>query len=192
MKILLTGLLALASLSTFTECKAAPVYCVGQIAGAEGYASIFGAFSYHFWCANGLHKEFPKSGCYTNNCQDRARQSLEKNELPALGFKFLGTTDLDQFQEKLFIYTEIKNERTDLSNLDLAHAVTRHTGFRNNPDRTTFYISKSGKRSEVDFGASDSSEYLNFLFRDDTLIQKISRDTPHLQRSEFYLYNRNH
>lgn len=166
---------------------AAPVYCVGQIIGPKGVDSIWGDFSYDFWCSNGTYKKFHDYGCYTSSCHDQARRSLEKHKIASLGYKFFKQTDLDEHHKKVYVYTKLNNAHSALSSYDFTHKVTRHTGFG---ERTTIYVSKNNKRSEVNLGNSDGSEYLNYLFKDQPFVQKISRDEPGMQLSEFSIYLR--
>lgn len=161
-------------------------YCVGQNSGASGYGSIGGIFTYHFWCSNGLYRTFNEYGCYTDKCYNKSRENLEKTTITQLGFKLLKITNVDQFKQKTYIYTEHRN-MINTEKLDFAHNVVTHTGFATNPDRTKLYINKAAKFSEIDFGAADSADYLENLFEDYQLIKKITRDWPRRRLSELYI-----
>lgn len=165
-------------------------YCVGQNPGASGYGSIGGMFTYHFWCTNGLYRQFTGYGCYTDQCYDNARENFEKTTIAQLGFKLLKVTNVDSYRLKTYIYTEHRNS-IDASKLDFAHNVVRHTGFRQNPDRTKLYINKVGKFAEIDFGELSSADYLENLFENYQLIKKISRDWPRQRLSELYIFSKN-
>lgn len=161
-------------------------YCVGQNSGASGYGSIGGIFTYHFWCSNGLYRTFTEAGCFTDKCYDKSRENLEKTTIAQLGFKLLKVTNVDQDKKKTYIYTEHRN-MINAEKLNFAHNVVKHTGFVENPDRTKLYINKSGKFSEIDFGAASSADYLEYLFENYQFIRKISHDWPRQRLSEFYI-----
>lgn len=133
-----------------------------------------------------MYQRFNDYGRYSDSCHNEARQKLEKIEIASLGFKLLQQTELDSHHKKIYVYTKFSKD-TQKGSFDFAHKVTRHTGFG---ERTTIYVSKNSKRSEIDLGDSDGSEFLDYLFKDQTFVQVISRGTPRLQLSEFYIYFR--
>lgn len=162
------------------------VYCVGQNSGASGYGSIGGMFTYHFWCSNGVYRQFTEYGCFTDSCYDKSRLNLEKTTIAQLGFKLLKVTNVDMYKQKTYIYSEHRNT-LKADKLDFAHNVVKHTGFAQHPDRTKLYTNKAGKFVEIDFGEEDSADFLENMLEDYELIKKVSHDWKGQRLSELYL-----
>lgn len=160
-------------------------FCVGKIQDAKGYDAIWGAFSYEFWCSNGLAKKFNDSGCFTDSCQDQARVELEKNEIASLGYRFVKSAALESFGETFYFYTKTNAPTIDVSKLAFANKVSRHRG---DGEKTEIFSSKNGKTAQIEFGGSDIDDYIGYIFKDYSLIQKISRDTPGMQLSELSIF----
>ena len=159
-------------------------YCVGQLESSGNYGSIWGAFSYDFWCSDGTYKRFNEDGCFSENCKHQFRQAVEKNQIAALGYVPVKQTVLGQNGKKLFIYASVKNSAVDISKCDFAHKVTR--AGCNKPWANHGYV-KGGKYSAVEIAGTDSSG-IWIICSSHSPVQKISHDTPGCNCLSLYLF----
>jgi len=196
-------LIILITLALSTHAFAEDKFCIGRADTAGDVGALFGFFSFDVWCSNGKSQHFNERGCYTRRCVDQFRKGVEKTKLGTLGYQLIKTVNLDENEYvKLYIYGNVNNSNSDISTLDFANKTTVHwsyTGFDGtqvNDTDVKVNTLKNESYTRLDFKSSDSSQYLEDAFKNQTLVQKItcdetSRDSDASRLSEFYIYRKN-